>query len=183
MKIETNFSNMPQPPVRWIVGLLALIVVLTIFYSVSLGVSSYQYREHSEQLEKRKLKLGEHITAMGEIKPDSLPDNQEFESFKKNAAVIESLNKNKGMDPSLVLARLEHVLPKAAYLVSVQYQRESGEVMLVAESARTAPLALFLHQLEQDAAFEGVLLLRQLQEGAGNQKRIRYSIKFRGGLL
>lgn len=183
MKIQTNFSDMPQAPVRWVAGLLLLSAVAMIFSSVSLGISAYKYREYSTQLETRKLKLAERITAMGDITPDTLPDNQEFENFKKNAAVIESLDKNKGMDPTLVLARLERLLPKPVYLVNVQYLRETGEVLLVAEAAKTAPLALFLHQLEQEAAFGGVLLLRQLQEGEGSQRRIQYSIKFTGKLL
>lgn len=183
MRIKTNFSVMPQPPVKWVIAGLILTALFTLFVSIKLVISTYKYHEYSGQLEKRKLKLTERITAMGDITPKSLPDNQEFEAFKNKASIIESLHKNKGMNPSLVLARLERVLPKAAYLVSLQYQRESGEVMLVAEAEQTAPLALFLHQLEQDDAFDGVLLLRQFQEEEKGRKRIQYSIKCTGKLL
>lgn len=183
MKIRTNFSQQTILPVNLMIALLLLTILLLAYFSIDLVFSAYRHHTESEVLLVRKLKLEEKLTAMGSIKTVSLPEIRDLAAFKEQLKALGDLEKNRGIDPSLLMAKLEGVLPKSVYLASLQYQRESGEVLLLAESDSTASLALFLHQLEQEAGFSGVLLVRQLQEGDGNKKRIQYSIKFTGSLL
>lgn len=182
MKIQTNFSNIPTPPVVLISNLIWGITLLVVLVSIGLGISAYRFNQDTEALQDTKLKLDERLSAMGETTANPVTNTVEFQAFRKHVAAISKLGKNKGMNPSLIMAKLEQILPNSVYLLSFQYQGETGDVILTAESKRTASLALFLRQLELEPAFNEVLLLRQLQEGQGNQKRIRYSIKFTGKL-
>lgn len=183
MKIRTNFSQQSTLPVNLIIGSLSLAILLFIYISIDLVLTAYQYHTESGDLLVRKLKLEEKLTAMGNIKAVSLPEIRDFDVFKKQLKDLGDLEKMRGIDPSLMMAKLERILPKSVYLASMQYRRESGEVTLLAESGSTASLALFLHQLEGETGFSNVLLVRQLQEGDGNNKRIQYSIKFTGSML
>lgn len=180
MKVEINFSSMPNAPVKLLSSLLSGAAGITLLLCIWFTVSARDFTARTQAMQATQVKLGKRIADMKQTPGSKLPDSTQISAFKEKVALINSLDKGEGMHTSLVLAKLEGLLPGSAYLINFRYQREPGEIMLTAESAKTAPLALFLHRIEKSEAFSHVLLIRQLQAGPDNNKRIQYSIKFTG---
>lgn len=180
MIISTNFSTMPKAPVRLLSIILAGLALVSLLFFGWLILAANELSSKSVDLQSLQTKLDKRVAETKSTPQTAMPNSAEIKAFQAKVALLNQLDEGTGLPASLVLAKLEKLLPGSAWLINFRYQRELGEINLTTESRQTAPLALFLHRLEKSDDFKQVLLVRQLQNGEGINKRIQYSIKFTG---
>lgn len=180
MKTDINFNAMPLPPVKMMMGVMTGIAFIAVILSAILVYSTLNLWSENNELDLINGKLGKQLSSasISKKRTQSTAKGIDLKGFYKKLDVLSKLDTSIGIDTSIVMSRLERILPDDAYLVSFQYERESGDVKLTVESQFTTSMSRFLQSIESNKQFNDVLLVRQLQTGEGGQRRAQYIIQF-----
>ncbi len=177
MKLTTSFS----PPVGnlapWLAAVfwaITLVIGVMSIWSVVAARGMQQekpaLRERLGQIEDRKQKA---------VSQEKLPSAKDLAALKQRVALVNSLAGHRGWSTSVLLAKLEKLLPKQAALASLHHKTKEGEVVIVAESRNVEILTAFLLKLEQEPHFAEVLLTKQARHKAMGRKSVQFEVRIK----
>lgn len=175
MRIATNFAmariNL-APTLLVVIVIAGLIFAVSILWFVAITLDLWA---ETNALQQRLPKLEERLAA--QPASTELPTSQELATLRRRVASINAKIAGYGMPVSVLLAKIETLLPDQAIVLSLQQRRREGEIQMQVESSNTEMLTLFLSRLEKDPQFAEVLLVRQSQ--ARDRAGIQFELRLR----
>lgn len=177
MRIETNFTAPVQAlaarvvAITWALALaLAAATAVLGFEARRLEGETLEARERLADVEARRAEIGPH---------PPVPGAEKIAALKRRVSTVNALSVTNGRGPVALLALLEALLPRKAWLVSFVHKARDGEVVLVAEARQAELLTRFLLELEKSARFSEVLLLRQTPLGRGGRRTVQFELRLK----
>ncbi|PNU20805.1 hypothetical protein C2E25_05315 [Geothermobacter hydrogeniphilus] len=167
-------------------ALYAGYVCLCAVLLLGLGVQLADWRASARQSRLLQQRIGELESQLG-INADSTPINDaEFSAQLKEIRFSNQIIARDSYRWSLLLSRLEEVLPAKVRITSIRPQFKDGTILLRGEARKVEDLQEFLDRLQKSAAFRDVLLLDQALKAAGrempgSQGVMTFGIKVRRG--
>jgi hypothetical protein len=128
----------------------------------------------TEQHDKLQWKLEKNRELLSDA-----PSLQEFHRLQQRIAGINELAGQQGAGLSVILSRLEQLLPDQAYLTNLVYKPADDEMLLTVEAPSAEQLTGLLQAAEKSRRFSEVLLTRQSQEKRHGQRFIQFEIRLK----
>ncbi|ORJ62911.1 PilN domain-containing protein [Geothermobacter hydrogeniphilus] len=153
---------------------------------LSLGVHLADWRASTRQSRLLQQRIGELESQLG-VKADSTPINDaEFSAQLKEIRFSNQIIARDSYRWSLLLSRLEEVLPPDVRVTSIRPQFKDGTILLRGEARKVKDLQELLDRLQASEAFTDVLLLDQARRDAdratpGSRGVITFGVKVRRG--
>ncbi len=177
MKLDAGFIPPRRDLVPWVLGGLAVIAVVLLTTSVLVARAALALRADNQRLEERQAELSRRLY---EQKPGTaLPAAPELAAVRERVAAVNAVVAQRGQPTARLLTVLERLLPDRVYLVGLYHLPRDGEVTVVAASADSGALAVFMRRLEAAPEFAGVLLARRGESNGGASHHTRFELKLR----
>lgn len=176
MRLITNFVHPVGDAASILAAALWAIVLSALATTIGLGVNAYAMRAEIPQLKERLARVELQVR---EAQTQDPPSRQQLTALKQRVALLNGLTGGRGQLFSVLLTRLEPLVPAETYLVSLHYRQRAGETQLVAEAARAEALTRFLLNLEKSDHFSEVLLTRQSLRTARGRKRLQFELRLK----
>lgn len=163
MKHQTSFVNLPTNLVpvlsvfSWSTALLMLLLAVYLVYSGNVLEQKNVRLHNQHQKLQAKLALYENKY----VDDKNQLTLEQYEHLKLRVEKLNNLTEFFGQDVSLILSRLETLVPPGSFLVSLSYRSLSDELILVIESADVSDLTQFVDRLETAELFSDVAIVRQ----------------------
>lgn len=163
------------PVVFIVVWTLLLLLLIT---GAGLLVARAELAEQSRELAGRQVQLQEKLAQQRREQGDA-PSLAQFEQLQQRIAAINELSGRQGAGLSVLLSRMEQLLPDQAYLTNLIYRPAGNELLLTVEAPSAEELTGLLQAAEASQRFSEVLLTRQRQETRRGQRLIQFEIRLR----
>jgi Tfp pilus assembly protein PilN len=175
MKLKTNFVNTPLNLVplfsiiNW--GLALGLLILSIY----LVLDGNRLQQKNIVLVDQQKKLNDQWLTVSDQSKQQLTRDR-FDKLKIRFATINQLTEMTGQDVSLILSRLESLLPDQSYLLSLNYRSNTDELALVIESSDVGKLTDFIESLEKDKLFSDISIVRQDHVSRKGQTAVQFEV-------
>jgi len=110
-----------------------------------------------------------------------LPAPEDISRIKDQVDEVNALFPGYRGSLSVLLSKLEELLPDDIYLIHINYKPRLSEMQLVAEGDQLETLARFLHRLERDRSFDDVLLTKQTHRKSKGMAKLQFHVSIRLG--
>lgn len=177
MKIETNFVT---PFHRLAVPLAAASWGVVLALAVSLAWLAFDAFEKRGEIPELRERLAQLVSRQQQTEASNkLPPVAELQTVKQRVAALNGLLPAQTHSVFSLLDDLEALVPDRVWLSAVLYRPRAAEVQLVAESESAEALTGFLLRLEKTARFSEVMLTRQAQQGAHEQRTVQFELRLK----
>ena len=180
MKLKTSFINTPVnlvPALAITSWGLAIGLLLLAIYLIFAG---QQLQKKNIVLAEEQQKLNAKWTAVYDVNKQQLT-RKRFDQLKSRLATINQLTEMDGLDISLILSRLEGLMPDQFYLLSLNYRSVTDDLSLVIESSDVAKVAGFIDKLETDNLFGDISIVRQTHVSSKGRTAVQFEIHLKSG--
>lgn len=176
MKLTTNFVHPVGDAAPILAAASWVVVLMALASTIALAVNAYTLRGEIPALNEHLTRVQAQARA---AKTDDPPPRAQLTALKRRVALLNGLAGGRGQLFSVLLTRLEPLMPAETYLVSLHYRQRAGETQLVAEAQRAEVLTRFLLNLEKSEYFSEVLLTRQSLRTVRGRKRLQFELRLK----
>lgn len=176
MKLITNFVHPVGDAAPILAAASWAVVLIAVASTIALGVNAYSLRGEIPALKERLARVEMQAR---EAKTEDPPPREQLAALKRRVALLNGFAGGRGQLFSVLLTRLEPLMPAETYLVSLHYRQRAGETQLVAEAERAEVLTRFLLNLEKSGHFSEVLLTRQSLRTARGRKHLQFELRLK----
>lgn len=177
MILDTGFIAPRRDLMPWVIGTLALLVAALLMTGVLILRAALELRTDNTRLEERLAELSQR--RLEQKAGTELPATQDLTAVRERVAAINAVVAQRGRPTAQLLATLERLLPDRAYLAGLHHLPKDGDVTLVAASADSAALAIFMQRLEGAPEFANVLLARRTEATGTRGVHTQFELKLK----
>ncbi|MGD8712714.1 MAG: PilN domain-containing protein [Thiohalophilus sp.] len=178
MSLKLSFVSCETDAVPGLfVGAWVLLLSLLIF-AAGMIVTRFELSAQNLDLADRQVELKNKLEQQSELLKGG-PSLSEFRQLQQRIAAINELAGRQGAGLSVMLSRIEELLPDQAYVTSLSYKPADNELLLTIEAPGAEQLTGLLQAAEKSGRFSEVQLSRQSQEKRGNRRVIQFEIRLR----
>ena len=178
MSLNLSFVSCEYRAVPMLFVLVWSLLLLLLFIGGGLFVSRTELAEQTRKLADRQSELQEKLQQQRHEQGDA-PSLVQFKQLQQRIAAINELAGRQGAGLSVILSRMEQLLPDQAYLTSLIYRPAGNELLLTVEAPSAEQLTGLLQAAEASQRFSEVLLTRQSQETRRGERLIQFEIRLR----
>lgn len=180
MKAIINFTH----PVGRYIPVIGMILWLSnIIAIVSIVVLNIETHKKNQDLVALEKTIQQYRKRQQDFAGIQFPSSKQLTDIQHRVAMINKMVQTKSWEATLVLNKLEAIIPKEIYLTDFYYSQRAKESRISAETDATKNLSTFLHALESNPAFKEVLLIKQSHTKKKNKTLISFDLRLKLGPL
>jgi len=176
MRVNTNFlvpRHRLALPLAMGTAILAAVAAASSFW---FAIDSADKRGELSGLQEKLASMAQRTPAISAV---TLPSGKDLSELKRRVAAINSLTPYRGAPLTLVLSKLEELLPDSMWLASLHHRAREGDLMIVVEAGSAEQLTRFLQRLEQDPWFSGILLSKQTPQEVPGRNIVQSELRLK----